>query len=567
MLYRRFVTDERGVASIIGVMLMILGLGLAVTVIDVGHLYLAKRRLQAAVDAAALAGDGDPTNASALVAKILTRNGYDATATVETGQYTADPSVPETGRFVPGAAGVGNAVRVTKTISSPEFFAGVLGMDTSADIQATATAARFPAVSFSVGTGLASLDAGMLNQLLGALLGTKLSLSLVNYQALVGANVDALTFLNALATQVNLTAGSTYGDLANANVSVGQLIAALQAAVNIQSGGNAGSDVNATLSALNLLSVQVPSGVGALVNQLVNVVLWQKRQIGSVIQQQPGQLNLNVFDLIDAMVRVYGAGHLIDLGAAVNLPIVGTGVSAKLAVGAPMTSIGLSPVGTTIGTSQVRLALNVTAANISIPGIATVAIVVPVYLQIASGQATATAIPCTQGGTMAVLSPQAQAVTAQIGNVSDADLANFGAIPRINPATIVNLSLLGIPVGITASAGVTVAAGPQTDLNFTQADIDAGTVKTVAGSDAGHVLGSLVNNLTLNINLPLGILSNLVNVLLGGVVLPLVQSVVAMLLSALDPVVDLLLRILGLRLGSIDVVAHGVSCGVPTLVH
>src|ERR1700761_7018173 len=213
-LCRRFVRDEGGVASIIGVMMMILGLGLTILVVDAGHLYLAKRRLQSAVDAAALAAAGDPANASALAAKILTRNGYDTTATVETGQYTADPSIALANRFVAGAM-VLNAVRVTKTIPSPEFFAGVLGMDQTATVAATATAARIPGVAYAAGTGLASLNNGALNQMLGALLGTNLSLSLVNYNGLASTNVDALTFLDQLATKVGVTAG-TYGDLANA---------------------------------------------------------------------------------------------------------------------------------------------------------------------------------------------------------------------------------------------------------------------------------------------------------------------------------------------------------------
>src|ERR1700742_4431970 len=115
-LCRRFVRDEGGVASIIGVMMMILGLGLTILVVDAGHLYLAKRRLQSAVDAAALAAAGDPANATALAAKLLALNGFDTTATVETGQYTADDSLAVNDRFASGASPL-NAVRVTKTIS------------------------------------------------------------------------------------------------------------------------------------------------------------------------------------------------------------------------------------------------------------------------------------------------------------------------------------------------------------------------------------------------------------------------------------------------------------------
>jgi uncharacterized membrane protein len=560
MLCHRFLRDDRGVASIVGVMLMILGLGFAIVVVDAGHLYLAKRRLQAAVDAAALAAAGDPASAGTLVAKMLGRNGYDTSATIEQGAYTADPSLAVNDRFASGATPM-NAVRVTKTITSPEFFAGVLGMDSSADIAATATAARIPEVSFSAGTGLATLSNGALNQMLGALLGANLSLTAVNYNGLAAENIDALTFLNQLATAQGLSAG-TYSDLANTTVTMGNLIAAAEAAINIHPGG---SDT-AALDALNVLAVQVPPGVSATLSQVVDVALWQKRQIGSIIQQDPGQITLNLLDLTTAMARIYGAGHLVTLNSAVTLPITGTGVTTKLVVGSPMASVGLSPVGTSIATSQVRLALVVTAANVNL-GVASVNVSLPVYLQVASGQATAKAIPCINGGTMATISTQSQAVTAQIGSVTDSALGNFGSAPAVSPASVATVSVLGIPVAIQGSGALSVAAGPENDLNFTQADIAAGTVKTAAGSDAGQIFSTLAGNLTLTTSFNGGALTSAINSLLNATVLPLVKTTLASLLAALDPAVDTLLRGLGLRLGEIDVVTRGVSCGVPTLVH
>jgi uncharacterized membrane protein len=88
-----------------------------------------------------------------------------------------------------------------------------------------------------------------------------------------------------------------------------------------------------------------------------------------------------------------------------------------------------------------------------------------------------------------------------------------------------------------------------------------------AGSDAGHVFSSLAGNLTLSTSFSGGLLTGSINSLLNATVLPLVRTEVTSLLTALDPAGDTLLRGLGLRLGEIDVVTRGVSCGVPTLVH
>ena len=61
---------------------------------------------------------------------------------------------------------------------------------------------------------------GIENALLGALLGTHLSLSAMDYNALASANVDALDFSSALATQLHLTAG-TYDSVLQSSATVG----------------------------------------------------------------------------------------------------------------------------------------------------------------------------------------------------------------------------------------------------------------------------------------------------------------------------------------------------------
>jgi len=144
----------------------------------------------------------------------------------------------------------------------------------------------------------------------------------------------------------------------------------------------------------------------------------------------------------------------------------------------------------------------------------------------------------------------------------------YCANPVIQPAVVVTISVLGIPVAIAASGTSSVAAGAPTLENFTQADITAGTVKSASGSGAGTVISGLVPNLTLTTTLLSsgGILTATINNTLSATVLPLLRPVLISLLSALDAPVDTLLRSLGLRLGVIDTVVHGVRCGTPTLV-
>jgi uncharacterized membrane protein len=558
--WRSFLRDNEGVASIIGVFFIFLGLALSVMVLDVGHLYLTKRRLQAAVDSAALAAAGNPANAVAIVTRVLSDDGYAASPTVLTGAYTANPSVPVSQRLDTDPAAQQNAVRVTETVSTPSFIAPIIGGTHLSNVSATATAAQVPLVTFSAGTSLATANGGELNAVLGGLLGTNLSLSLVDYQALASTNVDALTFLNQLATQAGVNAG-TYGDLANTNVSVGQMLAAATAALSIHPDG----DDEAALTALNLLSLQIPSAVSATLGNVVSTVPWQDRQVGSIVQQTPGQTNFNLFDLFSAMARVYGAGQLAELGSTLMLPVSNTSVSTELSLGAQQAQAALAAVGTSISTSQTRILFTITAANINL-GLVSANITLPLYLSIASGTATVAAIPCQTNGTMATIAAQPQAALAEIGTISNADLTNFGSDPDVQPATIVLLNILGIPVSITATGSLPVAAGSQTDENFTQSDIDAGTAQTAAGSDSGAIFTNLGNTMHLSASFNGGALTTTINSLLNNTVMPALQTELAMIMTQMDPAADTLLKTIGLRLGAMDVVVHGVRCGTPTLV-
>ena len=84
------------------------------------------------------------------------------------------------------------------------------------DVKASAIASTTQLATFAIGSRLASLNGGLLNSLLGGMLGTTLSLSVMDYNALLSAKIDAFDFLSALALRVNLT-GVTCDSLLNTN--------------------------------------------------------------------------------------------------------------------------------------------------------------------------------------------------------------------------------------------------------------------------------------------------------------------------------------------------------------
>jgi uncharacterized membrane protein len=557
-LMRRYRDDERGVISILGAFLILLGLGLSVMVIDVGHLYLAKRRLQAMVDAAALAAAADPATAAAIAQTMLGRNGY-ATDRIEVqaGLYTADPALPLASRLDVSSS-LPNAVRVTDTITVPDFLAMVFNDAGKADIQATATAAQSPSVSFAAGSGLAQLSGGTLNGVLGKMLGTNLSLSALNWQGLAHTNVDALTFLDQLAARAGV-AGGTYGDLANTNVTIGQVILAAQAALNIHPQGVD----SAALDALNLLSLQMPQAVSATLGAVVDTALWKTRNIGSIIRQDQGQTTINLLDAVTAMARLYGGGHLADVGANLSVPVTGTSIAAFVTAGQPLASAAVAHVGDGVSTSQVRLALTVTAASVNL-GVATAKVVLPVYVEVASGTATVSAIPC-RDDSMAVIAAAPTAATVQIGTVTAAQLQDFTTTVQPSQAAVVQLTVLGIPIAISASGSSSlVQTTNPPGLTFTRNDIQTGIFHSAAGSDGGHLLSGVADHLTLSVG-GSGI-TGLVSSLVNGTVMPILRPLLVSILSSLDPTVDALLQTLGVKLGTLDVTVHGVACGRATIV-
>ncbi len=129
--------DERGQSLVIVVLFLVVLLGFAALVLDVGHAYLAQRRLQASVDAAALAGaDGLPTvSAATALADTYGAGGNNSPLNVDNVQMSVSTSCLAS---APGCAPA-NAVSVTETATVPTVFAKVLGID-SFKVHATATA-------------------------------------------------------------------------------------------------------------------------------------------------------------------------------------------------------------------------------------------------------------------------------------------------------------------------------------------------------------------------------------------------------------------------------------------
>jgi uncharacterized membrane protein len=547
MLMRRFGADERGNFAMMSAGLMTLLIGCAGLAIDLGTIFADRRKTQSTADLAAIVAAANLSNPVNAASATVTQNNYPASALVkvETGTYTANSAIAPQARFVTPAVSIPNAARVTLTTKTPLYFARYLTGASSFNITTTATATSTEMASFAIGSRLLSVNGGALNALLGSMLGTTLSLSVMDYNSLISAKIDALDFLSALATRVNLT-GVTYGDLLSSNLKVGDIMAAALTTQQITNGAGAATTALSTISqAVTGSSTKISPGTLIDLGPFANLTVGQKPKVGA---------SVSVFDLIDTMAQIANGSNQIATSIDFGLPGLAA-VSVIATVGErPVGSswIAMGTQGVSVHTAQTRI-----LATINVLGSGSIASInLPVYVEVASGTATLNAVSCGHPNintSQVTIGVTPGIVDAWIGKVTVADMTNFTTKPNPPPATLV--TVLGIPVTGLAHAGM--GNTTPTNVNFSYSEIQSGTKKTVTTTNfLSSLTASLLGNLTLNI---------------AGIPIPglgaLVMSILNAVTSPIDQVLASLLSALGIGLGQVDVWVLGIRCDGAVLVN
>ena len=540
---RRFHKDDRGAVSVITAGSLFALLASAALAIDVGSLYLAKRRLQGAADAAALAAASSPGDASGAATRALDANGIPGArvTTLTPGTYVPDRSQASDRRFVAGGTAP-DADRVTVTQDVPLFFGRIVTGGATTPVTASTTAARIDLAAFSIGSRMAGVQGGLPGALLSALAGSSVSLSLMDYNALLGADVDVFAYVSALRTRMNLV-GATYATTLAATTT---LPTAVQAIADVV--GNA-----AAAAALRSIAVQLPA-TPITPGVLIDPGVYGARDGGG----SPPTVRVDAFSLLRETLAV-GAGNrqlVVSPPAITGL----ASVSVSLALGQRMASspyIALAKDGSVVvRTAQARLYIDA-----GIPGAATLGLVslrLPLYVELAQAEAKLAAISCRGGPANASVT---LAVRPAIGTVSIADLdasrlSNF-ASPMVTRRALIAHALL---LDVTGAASVSFGGTNWQNVTFTRAEIDARTIKTVSTNDlTGGIVASLVSGIDLRASaLGLGVNLSGITGLVGAALTPAAPL--------LDGVLSQLTGLLGIGLGQADVRVDGVRCGKPTLV-
>jgi len=542
-----YLHDERGSIAVFSAVGLAALVGAVALAVDIGSVRVAERELQTAVDLAALAAASNPNRAEALARSALADNGETdpASLAVATGNYVADSSLPVESRFRQNDMPT-NAVRVSATATQPLYFARLF-MDEDVTIAASAIGAMDALATFSIGSRLLRLDGGIINALLSQMLGTSVSLTVLDYRAMADAHVDMLSTMDELAGELDLTAG-TYDELLQSEATVGDLARAM---ANV-----ARSNQNpAAALALEALAGQISGSRSIPLAHMIDLGSLGATQIGS---RPPSAMAADVqaLQFITAAAMAANGTSQLDANLAGTIPGL-TNVTLTVAIGEPPQNspwIALGDTGTIVRTAQLRVKL---AARIGGTGLLNgVSINVPVYIDAAYAEAELGGITCSAGNATKVNVDTTPGIAnVWLGNVAHFD--DFDHQPTVTPAKLVDTALLKISGQAHVNSG---NIDPEV-LSFSASDIANHTVKTATTRQfTKSLFTSLLGNVSLSVQ-AVGL-----NLGLGNQKAALLKDILTSAAPTIDGILYTTLTALGIKLGEADVTVHGARCSPAVVV-
>jgi uncharacterized membrane protein len=553
---RGFLRDERGGIAIIGAVFAICGVGALAIGVDTASVYVERRKAQGAVDLAAIAAARDPDKALLAATATVNDNGVFGVRDIRItkGNYTANPAVPANLRFVANGTPM-NAVMVELDSKALAYFGKSFLPAGTLDVATRATAVSTAQAAFTIGSRLLSLDGGILNAFMNGLLGGNVSLTVMDYNALAGYNVDLFKFSNALGTSVVGQAG-TYEQLAASKITVGKL---LDTMISVANANNGGAQVDFALRSLKNSSNA--NNVQFFVNKLFD--FGQSNSLNFGQGAAALQAKASALSILQAAAEVANGVNQVDISA--NLAVPGL-VSTQLGITIgerPQSSpwIRFGDKGIEVYTAQTRVRLIVQVGGSGL--LSAVTLRVPVYLDIAAARARLADISCGANPvndmrvTLAVRPSLVNAWIAEPATL--AGWKTLGSPPNMLNATIANVAGL---ITATGKANAEITNMSDTNVVFRYADISALTPKNVKTHDFTQSLtASLLSSLTLTVSA-----GGLLSLTPTAILTALIRAILTPVAPTIDGVLNSVLKTLGIGLGEADVWVNGVRCDGAALV-
>lgn len=548
MARRDFASDEAGGVAVIGGLGLFVLLAFAALAVDLGSIFVQTRRLQGAADLAAMAAARDLDNALAAAEATARDNGWTGalTVSVEKGTYAGDRKLAAQSRFTPGGLDP-DAARVRLSSETPLYFGQILTGKKTLTIHRVATAARADLAAFSIGTRLAALDGGIVNALLSALTGSSVNLSVMDYNALADADVELFGYLDAIKTDLHLTAAS-YDDVLDAKLSTGQALKSLSKVL-------ADKGQTRASNAARALATAAADRTPTTLRRLFDVGPYGAQ--GHISGGGGAAVQADALSLAKAVLELSNGERQVALDLGATAPGV-AGLKAWLAIGEPPNNSSWMTITANrevvVRTAQARIYLE---AKIGGSGLLSPAqIKLPILVEAASGEAKLKDMACATGE--ATLDVRPGLGKLAIGEIDTDKLDDFKTPLAPATATIAKAPLFSV----TGKSSVSLGGQTWKPVRFSQSEVRGGVVKTVSTTDLVQAtVATLLGELSLKANI-LGLGLGLGESALTSAVAALLSPLAA----PLDGVLDSLTALLGVRLGQADVRMNGLRCRDAALV-
>jgi len=564
VLLARLRRDERGAVSILTAVLVVVLLGFTGLALDIGSVVYWRHRLQSATDLAAMAAALDTSRASSIASQSLQANGPQGAVlqTTEIGDYVDDPSLSESARF--SAAPGGNSVRLVARYAVPLHFIRLFTGNATMPVSATSTAYDLPLGGIAIGTAAADTDLADTNSYLDAVSGSSVQLTDEEQAALDATEISVFRLFDQIASRLGTQTMSIQSVMSS---SVGlQTLAEASAEALTEEYPNPSSDVSTAIEAFTRLAAQSDDSSPVPVSDIVTLAAHQNRAAKDMVSTNTDSLGVPGYAILMDYLHSAKQGQFLTLDRQVTVPGVATiSIEAVIAKGITGSGTGeaamIGPVGSGAYGSRGRVQLTISLLQpieidlgliqLSLP------LTVPLIADIGYGTATVSDVSCGADildTTNVAVSAQSGAVHLYIGSVNPDQLDDL--LTPLSPQAA-QIADVGV-TQVNAAGEEDVAQSDESTLDFSEDDIENGTVKSIDGTDSlGYELGELGSKATITVpSAPPG-----ANQLISN----LVQARVASLLTSLAPEIDEILAGLGVRAGTMDVRATAARCGIPAL--
>jgi uncharacterized membrane protein len=577
--WRQLVSSKQANFAVMTALCAPVAITLTAFAVDEGALYTERRAAQSLVDLAAITAAANIAKADAAVLATLADNGMNAVTLVGSGsatqpsatqavvkvtrgRYAADTAIVASGRFEAGKQPY-NAVQVSMRKIGHLYFGGAIMAPPV--IGTTAIASAKAEAAFSVGSRLLRLDGGIANAILGGLVGGNIKLDVMDYDALIAADIDVLSFVDALAAQLHVSAG-TYSDVLASEATIGQIATAM-----------------ANVPGLDRASKLALQAIAAGAGNTVKVPLKHLVDLGPVgnlgLGQKPAGLTVaaNALSMLTAGAALANGSHQVEVDLAATIPGL-SALTLDLAIGEPEQFspwLAVGEAGTVVRTAQTRIKLTATVSPGTSAlggGVKLLSVKLPLHVEVAHAEAKLADISCPTGrpdSMRVAVAAQPGIASLRLAESDRGGFADFTKPQSFHEATIaeasIKLFLFSLDLlKIKGQAFATIQnIAPQT-LTFDRSDIDGRKIKTVSTRDAVKSLTtSLVSNLSLSVEAA-GFGLDVSSLL--GTVKPAVVTTLNAVAEPVDTLLNSVLSLVGVNLGQADIRVTGASCGRSVLV-